>query len=250
MLGYTEDIDNACLICSSLQLFSLTSNPLGNTANSVSITDCSQPCASLDKKPDSTGQCQCPDQYTLAASSWSSPTVVAAYDCIPCTSVTSGPGADVATCQAAAVSTLVDGSCAANAIADYASGQCTCITDVVTNVKYLESLDGASCVSCQTVPAGDLLATSGDSTCACMTYAKPDTSDSANCACQTGYIKAGSTWDTNNAITAYECILCSALTSGPGVDVASCSCAANALPGTLYFLQEIRSVQEKRRWKY
>ena len=62
------------------------------------------------------------------------------------------------------------------------------------------------------------------------TYAKPDTSNSNACGCQTGFIKASTGRDANGAITGYECIICSSLTAGPGVDASGCTCAANAIP--------------------
>jgi len=121
-----------------------------------------------------------------------------------------------------------------------ASGVCTCYTDLTLNIKYLESRDGNSCVSCQNIPAGDLLNTSGDSTCECKTYAKPDTTSSNGCECQTGYTKAGITWDTDNQVTEHGCILCTAINDGPGQNAADCTsgvsngCATNALAGEIF----------------
>ena len=80
--------------------------------------------------------------------------------------------------------------------------------------------------------------TSGDTNCACATYAQPDTSNSNICTCQSGYTKAGTNWDTDNVITGYECILCSIINSGVGADSAGCTsnastgCATNAYPGS------------------
>jgi len=169
----------------------------------------------------------------MSASTWDATdaTIVTAYDCISCTAVISGPGSNDCTSGGSA--------CASNAIPD-SSGVCTCYTDPTTSIKYLESLDGASCVSCATIgtpsaPDSDLLDSTGNSACKCKTYAKPDTANNNVCTCSSGYTKGGS-FDANNAVTSYMCIPCSTINSGPGFSVADCNagtsngCATNAVP--------------------
>jgi len=47
---------------------------------------------------------------------------------------------------------------------------------------------------------------------------------------------SGSTWSSPSDVSAFDCVACSGVTSGPGNDAATCAtggaaCAANAIPG-------------------